>query len=105
MEDSSKVQPGQDSDEELAAEYANNVFFAPTVWDLKIIFGELSGTKQRIDWHTSVTCPWAIAKLIEYYLALQIAGHEQENGPIRVPRVMWPPDPPTPSESEQGNPD
>jgi len=50
--------------DEMNTEYANNVFFEPTVWDLKLIFGEWSSRANLVDWHTSVTVPWAQAKLM-----------------------------------------
>ena len=79
MEESSRNQPIQSEDaeqDELTADYANNVNFAANVWDLKLLFGELSGTKPAIDWHTSITLPWAQAKLMAYYLDINIASHE-----------------------------
>src|SRR5271163_1783555 len=88
MEDASKV--GQAEPDELSHEYANNVFFGPTIWDLKLVFGELSGMKEGVDWHTSITLPWATAKLMSYYLAINLAAHELDNGIIRVPKAMLP---------------
>ena len=49
------------------SEYANNTLFEPTVWDLKIIFGELfrsrDGKASDVDWHTAITMPWSQVKL------------------------------------------
>jgi hypothetical protein len=104
MEDPSKAQQSQEEEEGLTVEYANNVFFSPNIWDLKILFGELSGTKQSVDWHTSITLPWAQAKLMAYYLTVNIAVHEQQSGPIRVPESMLPPEPPPPPEDLKGSP-
>ncbi|MGH2376131.1 MAG: hypothetical protein ACRDIC_22030 [bacterium] len=41
--------------EDLTTDYANNTAFEPTVWDLKLIFGEFSDRAKTIDWHTSIT--------------------------------------------------
>ncbi len=45
---------------EITSEYANNTFFEPTIWDLKILFGEFTGRTDSVDWHTSITpLPWS----------------------------------------------
>ena len=66
--------------------YANNIQFEQTAFDLKLIFGELNqaGGKVLIDQHSSVTIPWGQAKLLLYYLQLNIAGYELENGKIKI---------------------
>jgi len=75
-----------DARADLNVEYANNTFFEPTVWDLKIIFGEFSGRSASVDWHTSITVPWAQAKLMAYYLLLNVALHELSEGtPTYIP--------------------
>jgi hypothetical protein len=103
MEDPSKAQQPQAEEEDLSVEYANNAFFAATVWDLKIIFGELSGFKPEIDWHTSITLPWAQAKLMAYYLQVNVAAHELRMGKIPFPDSMVPPEPPPLPDSEKDN--
>lgn len=90
--------------EELNSDYANNAVFEPTVWDLKIIFGEFSGRANAVDWHTSITFPWAQAKLMAYYLGINIAAHELRQGPIKIPQSMLPSEPPPPPETERNNP-
>jgi hypothetical protein len=87
--------------DELSAEYANNTQFEPTIWDLKFIFGEFSGRTNSVDWHTSITVPWEQAKLMLYYLALNIAARELQTGiKINVPSSMLPPEPDVPSGSD-----
>jgi len=77
-------------------EYANNLIFQASVWDLTLIFGQLGITKPDatqppVDWGTAVTIPWAQAKLGLYQLFLQVAIHEAENGPIKIhPNVLLP---------------
>ena len=89
--------PGQ-QEEELTSDYANNTYFEPTVWDLKILFGEWSGRANSVDWHTSITLPWAQAKLLAYYLGINIAARELRQGRIQIPDTVIPPEipPPTP---------
>lgn len=90
------VDPKQLEDQ-VDSEYANNVYLEPSVWDLKLIFGEYSGRKNGVDWHTSITIPWAQAKLLMYYLGVNIAIHELgQNSPTSVPTSMIPPPPPEP---------
>ncbi len=86
---------------EVAAEYANNTMFEPTIWDLKLIFGEFSGRSQSVEYHTSITVPWAQAKLMLYYLQANVAAHEVANGKIKIPEAVMPPEwpPPTPDQA------
>jgi hypothetical protein len=100
MDDPNKTQPVQPEEEELTSDYANNVLFVGTIWDLKLLFGELSATNKGVDWHTSITLPWELAKLMAYYLDINLAARELTHGTIRVPESMTPPEPPPPSESE-----
>ncbi len=91
MEDSQVEKRSADSIE-LSVEYANNVMFEPTIWDLKLIFGEWSGRSQSVEYHTSVTIPWAQAKLMLYYLQANVAAHEAANEKIKIPVTVMPPD-------------
>jgi len=75
---------------ELTTDYANNTLFEPTIWDLKLIFGEFSQRSKSIEYHTSITVPWAQAKLIMYYLQANVAVHESETGTIKIPKAVWP---------------
>src|SRR5579871_6039528 len=97
MDENKASSPPGSGEDDLNVEYANNTYFVPNIWDLKVLFGELSGSKPGVDWHTSITLPWAHAKLMSHYLNLQLAAYELVNGKIKVPRVMIPkaPEPPT----------
>jgi hypothetical protein len=89
--------------EDFESTYANNVQFQPSVWDLKILFGELDQGegKAAIEQHTAITIPWATAKLMRYYLDLNISFYESENGRIKIPPRVLPPEPdPLPQELE-----
>jgi hypothetical protein len=95
MDDQAKQSSVAEKDD-LSVEYANNVFFEPTIWDLKLIFGEWSARANAVDWHTSITIPWAQAKLIQYYLTINIEAHEQIQGKISLPASVLPPEPDKP---------
>jgi hypothetical protein len=72
--------------------YANNTTFEVSAWDLKIFFGQLDQrlTKMSTDWHTAMTMPWAQARLLEYYLRLNILFYEKKYGPITLPPQVVP---------------
>ena len=78
--------------------YANNVRFEPTVYDLKIVFGEtdLGSGKEVTVQHMSVTLPWALVKLALFFLEVNVTVHELENGKITIPPNQIPPPPPLP---------
>ena len=81
------------------AVYANNFEFETSVWDLKIILGQLEQHtgKSVVDWHTAVTIPWIQVKLVAYFLRLQAAWYELQNGPISIPASIMPAVPPLPA--------
>lgn len=87
-------QLGPESEEPSSA-YANNAYLEPSVWDLKIIFGQLHGNfgNPDVDWHTEITMPWLQAKLFSYFLNQNIIVYEIENGKIRIPQALMPPAP------------
>jgi hypothetical protein len=89
--------------DELTTDYANNVAFESTVWDLKLIFGEYSDRDKSVEWHTSLTIPWAQAKLMQYYLQINIEIHERQHGQISVPNSMLPPEPSPPPNPNDPN--
>ena len=51
------------AEEDMSVIYANNSHIDATIWDLQVILGEYSPSANRVDWHTTVTMPWAQAKL------------------------------------------
>jgi len=75
--------------------YANNIRFESSVWDLKLLFGLLdqSDGKELVDLHTGISIPWTTAKLLVYFLRLNIMIHETENGKIRINPRVYPPQP------------
>ena len=80
--------------EDFVAGYANNIQFEPSAWDLKIVFGELNQARGKltIEQHTSMTVSWAEAKMLSYYLQIQIAAYELQNGKIQLPKSVLPPE-------------
>jgi len=79
--------------------YSNNFHLETSAWDLKILFGQLEQHtgNGEVDWHTAVTLPWTQAKILVYYLRLNMAYQEKVDGKVCIPRrvVPQPPTPPT----------
>jgi hypothetical protein len=74
--------------------YANNVRIESSVWDFRLIFGNLDQgtTPSTVKLQNSVYIPWAQAKLLLYFLHLHVMFHEKQDGPLQVPvRVVPPP--------------
>ena len=87
--------------EDFTEDYANNFTFEFTPWDFKIIFGQtdqMSGQPNDINWHTSITMPWGVAKILSRMLLLNVVAGEMQLGPIRIPPAVMPPPPPDPTE-------
>ena len=89
---------------DLVSMYANNVHFELSVWDLKLIFGELHQHegKEVVEQRLSVTLPWLQAKILSLFLQLHLAFYEAWQGKINVPPHMRPqlpsPDQETPND-------
>jgi hypothetical protein len=85
--------------------YANNVRFESSVWDLKLIFGELDQSRPLtiVRQHTSISIPWIQAKLLAYFIEVNIGIFESDNGFIRVPSSVTPPLPATFVPADQSN--
>ncbi len=101
-EPTAETQPAEN--EEMTADYANNTMFEPTIWDLKLIFGEFSQRTNSVEWHTSITVPWAQVKLMIYYLQANVAAYEINAGKIKVPDPVIPPEWPAPSSEQAKDP-
>jgi len=82
--------------------YANQINFELNDLDLDFIFGQLSRAPGKgepfTDWHTKVAMPWAEAKLVSFYLRLNLALYESSNGLIKLPAGMLPATIPTPED-------
>jgi len=86
--------------EDFVSAYADNARFEATVFNLKMIFGEidLSSGTEVVKQHTSITLPWALVKLVVFYLQINILLHEAQIGKITVPPNQAPPAMPEMSE-------
>lgn len=79
----------------FAAKYANNVFYATSVFDVKMVFGELiqfPNTQPFIEQHTAVTLSWREAKIAALFLVMNIAMHENKFGALDIPDGILPSD-------------
>jgi hypothetical protein len=79
------------------AEYANNAQFELSAFDFKIVFGQLEQHegKSVINQHTAITISPIEAKILSYFLGLNILFHEATHGKIRLAPNLLPPPPPT----------
>ena len=76
-------------------EYANNVYFNSSIWDMTLVFGQLASQNREpqtpaVDFHTAITVPWQQAKLMAYYLFANVVAYEATNGSIRIPAELIP---------------
>ena len=72
----------------LFTTYANNVQLGYTVYDLRLIFGELvemTAEKVTIEQRVQVTISWLQAKVLSELLSRSIAECEEQNGGVRMP--------------------
>ena len=83
--------------ENFISTYANSVMFESNAWDLKIIFGQID-TGDLIKQHLAVSIPWAQAKLMLYWLRLQVEMMESTVGKIPIRKDLIPPEPVPPPE-------
>jgi hypothetical protein len=76
----------------FSEQYANNVFFEMSVWDLKLIFGLLDQRdgKTVIRQHTAISMAWPQVKVFYHWLRGHIEYHEHVNGKIVVPPMAIP---------------
>ena len=73
--------------------YANNVRFESSFWDLKILYGVLdqpSPDETNYLVHTAMHLPWTQAKLVAYYLYMNVLFHEAQSVEIRIPNGLMP---------------
>jgi hypothetical protein len=78
--------------EDFANKYANHVQFELSVWDLKLVFGQLdqSLAQNAVVQHTAIALPWPQIKIMLYLLQINLAVHEQLNGRVHVPGGVIP---------------
>ena len=82
--------------EDYESLYANSVYFQPSEWDLKLTFGEVDNdptdNSTFVEQHTAISVPWLQAKLMSYFLTLQLGVYEMTHGEIIVPASLMPPE-------------
>src|ERR1039458_5289099 len=79
-------------------QYANNVYFEPSAWDLKLIFGKIDQAKgsANVIQHSAMTLSWSQVKIAIYFLQFHLAVHESIHGKVYVPKsIVNAPVPPT----------
>jgi hypothetical protein len=95
-------------DEDFTSLYANNVHFESSIWDFKMLFGQLDQSQGAdhtvIEQHTAMTVPWLQVKLMAYFLTVNLTFHQNNNGLVRVPTGVLPnrPDPTNPTLDDNG---
>jgi len=79
-------------EEDFTTLYANNTQFEASAWDLKIIFGQLDQSKADalIQQHTAMTLSWTHAKLMAYFLLVNVIAQQARTGFISVPPAVIP---------------
>lgn len=93
------VPTGFEQSDEMFEAYANNVYYEPSAWDLKLVFGQLDQQNGvRVVQHTAITIPWPLAKLMVFWLRGQVEAHESIDGPIHVPPAVVPIELPPPTD-------
>ncbi len=86
--------------------YANNVQFQQTEWDLKMMFGQLDWITDHyvVEQHTSITMAWLQAKMMLYFLSIQVGAYEMSHGKIPIPPGAVPPQPQPPTAEQATDP-
>lgn len=92
--------------EDFESLYANSVYFQPSEWDLKLTFGELDNKDgvAFVEQHTSIAVPWLQARLMHYFLTLQLEVFEMYHGKIKLPASLLPPEPVYPTGGIENDP-
>src|SRR5262245_7106151 len=68
--------------------YANNVRLETSVWDLRLILGALDQSDMndvQVRVSGTVNIPWRQAKLLAYFMVMNMLYHEASNGHITLP--------------------
>lgn len=90
--------------EDIRSVYANFATFEINDLDLKILFGQISQQAGKsVDLHMAVTMAWAEAKILSFFLRINLAIYEMQNGPIVIPTSMLPAPIPAPDETNTPN--
>ena len=85
-------------DSDFTSLYASNVQFESTLWDLKMLFGEVEIAQNKITQHTSMALSWPQAKIAAYFMTINVIFNQNRFGPIFIPPSLVPPPPPDPND-------
>lgn len=88
-------------DDDFVDIYANNSQFESSLWDLRITFGQTDPSvgHDGVLQHTAIRIPWPQAKVMAYFLQVNILGHEAEHGRIPLASGLIPEFPSEPPEA------
>jgi hypothetical protein len=106
FDESPVAKPAFERDEDFASLYANHVWYEISAWDLNLIWGQLDQTKgpNVVKQHTAIAISWLQAKLLAYFVNVNIAIYESRNGKIKIPPYLLPPQIPPLSPEEESDP-
>jgi hypothetical protein len=79
--------------EEFENLWANNVLFESTLWDLRLIFGQVDLAAKQIVQHTAVNIPWPQVKIAAYFMLVNVVIQQSLNGNVFIPGYIVPPRP------------
>lgn len=94
--------------EDFVTQYSNHVLLEQSAFDLKLTFGIIDQRKTPadIEQHTAIILSWPEAKLLLYWIQINVALFEKENGKIKIPTNALPPEvsdpPPDPFNTPEG---
>jgi hypothetical protein len=77
----------------FASSYANNVFFSTSIFDIKMVFGDIvqfPNAQPYVEQHTAITLSWREAKIAALFLAMNVAMHENQFGALDIPAGILP---------------
>jgi hypothetical protein len=76
--------------EDFSEAYANNVQLEPSLWDLKLVFGQNDQQvgPNAVVQHTAMTLPWAQVKVLIYALRLALIDQESRSGRVQLKRGL-----------------
>jgi hypothetical protein len=97
-------QLGVERSEDFVSYYANNTTVESSVWDLRILFGQIDQAAGKAIQSMSVTMPWNLAKLLVFHLQVQIAAYEIQHGKVSIADDIMPPPFPVPPDELKNNP-
>ena len=89
--------------------YANNVIVESNAFDMKLIFGlwdHRNPLGPVIEQFGSMSLSWPEAKLLIYWMQVHLSGYERDNGKVKIPAAVLPPEvpalPPPPFDNVKG---